>query len=155
MEVEKNGHEQNGSDIKDVVATNGSDKTDVVASNGDDKKGVVATNGHVKKDVVVKVDNWARQQREKDEKHHTHKGKELYVKSEFIIPDPPKAEFDGEKHSKKGRNKNRPKPMKFDKNNMLCHSVLTLAVGEEIPTCNFPNCKFTHDFKAYLEKKTK
>lgn len=153
MEVEKNGHVEEMEIEKNGHVPSENDKKDMVASNGNNENDVVAPNGNENKEVVAKVDNWAKQQREKDDKTHAHKGKELYIHPEYIVPDPPKAEFDGEKHSKKGRNKNRPKPLKFNRNNMLCHSVLTLAVGEEVPTCKFPNCKFSHDLKEYMAKK--
>ena len=53
----------------------------------------------------------------------------------------------------RGRNKNRPPPMKFSRADKLCPSVNNLKEGEEEVKCTFPNCAFQHDPKKYLENK--
>jgi len=161
MEVEEQNGVSNGNGQVKKEQSNGSNgngEVKKVESNGSNGNGDVKkeeSNGSNENDTVAKVekvDNWAKQQQAKNEKiHHKHKGKELHIQEEYIIPDPPKVEFDGSKHSKKGRNKNRPKPLKFTE--MLCHSVLTLSVGEEVKPCKFNNCKYTHDIKEYMSKK--
>ena len=69
------------------------------------------------------------------------------------------------KEKNKGRNKNRPPPMKFQRSSKLC-PVLVKVSSEttdasessnlsvnKLPTCTFPNCQFQHDVNTYLQNK--
>lgn len=64
---------------------------------------------------------------------------------------------------KRGRNKKRPGPLKFQRSSKLCPILVDVSpergIGPEsnsstLPKCTFPNCQFQHDVKAFLENKT-
>ena len=69
---------------------------------------------------------------------------------------------DGKENQKRGRNKKRPPPLKFDRSSKLCPVYVDVSperdtLGEssanKLPQCTFPNCQFQHNAKAYIENK--
>ena len=87
---------------------------------------------------------------------------ECKVKEEFILPPPEVKKVenvdgkvekpDGKK--KRGRNKKRPPPMKFQRCDRLCPPFIDVSpTRDPYPECTFPNCKFLHDAKAFVEAK--
>lgn len=92
-------------------------------------------------------------------KAHAFKGQECHVLPEYVVNDiPKKVEYaKTEKPDwKKGggkKQRNRMKPVKFKKENLLCHSVLSLKEGETAPPCKFPNCAYKHNVQEYLKSK--
>lgn len=84
--------------------------------------------------------------------------KDYLVVNEVVEPAVKSAESgtpnENGKNKKKGRNKDRPPPMKFDKQSKLCPTLNNIKEDEtDPPVCKFPNCQFQHDTKAYLESK--
>ena len=69
--------------------------------------------------------------------------------------------IDRKENKNRGRNKNRPPPMKFERSSKLCPIHVDVSpergtVAEstnKLPQCTFPNCQFQHDAKAYVESK--
>ena len=69
------------------------------------------------------------------------------------------------KEKNKGRNKNRPPPMKFQRSSKLCPVLVKISSEttdasessnlsvNKLPTCTFPNCQFQHDVNTYLQNK--
>lgn len=53
----------------------------------------------------------------------------------------------------KGRNKNRPPPMKFDRQDRVCPSLVNVSEDENLPSCQHPNCSFKHDLGSWMSKK--
>ena len=94
---------------------------------------------------------------------------ECLVKPEFMKtseppPPPPMEVGDGDndvkkengstKHEKvRGRNHNRPGPIKFNRADKLCPSLNRIRENEEGKQCTFPNCAFQHDVEKYLANK--
>lgn len=91
------------------------------------------------------------------------KGAECLVKEEYLVvnevKEPVNKDEKDEKpkengDKKKGRNKDRPPPMKFDKKSKLCPTLNNVKENDsDPPVCQFPNCQFQHDAKQYLSSK--
>jgi len=106
------------------------------------------------------------------------KGRECYVKDEYILPkkeQPPptpiKEETDNQQNEdntntentetnnqnsnkgqkKRGTNKKRP-IFKIANKDQLCGAYMAVLEGEE-PNCRFQNCKYSHDVETYLANK--
>lgn len=99
-------------------------------------------------------------------------GAELSIKPEFLVKaelpatdrktedvpvnDVKKDESDGGAKSKrekknKGRNKNRPPPMKFTRQDRVC--PVFINGNENLPSCQHPNCSFQHDLGSWVSEK--
>lgn len=59
------------------------------------------------------------------------------------------------KNKKRGQNKARPKTFQDDKQNKPCPSIIDLTPTDELPECQFSNCKYIHSFLEYLQTKPK
>ena len=65
-----------------------------------------------------------------------------------------KKENGSKKHEKmRGRNHNRPPPIKFNRADKLCHTLNKVRENEEGNQCTYPNCSFQHDAEKYLANK--
>ena len=53
----------------------------------------------------------------------------------------------------KGRNKDKPAPMKFSKASKLCPTFNSVFENGEEKKCTFPNCQFQDDPAKYLDSK--
>ena len=53
----------------------------------------------------------------------------------------------------KGRNKNRPPPMKFTRQDRVCPVLVNIAEDENVPSCQHPNCSFRHDLGTWVSEK--
>lgn len=108
---------------------------------------------------------------------------ELKLREEFLLEPPPKPEKvapkpdnppsqDGvdlktkgdeegdtgenknKKERKRGRNKKRPGPQRFDRNIRLCPPLIDVSpTREAYPVCDFPNCKFIHNVSEFMAAK--
>ena len=88
---------------------------------------------------------------------------ECFVKSEFLSVQKPENEnvklengSSNEAESKKkarGRNHDRPPPLKFSKSDKLCPTLNKIKENDEEVKCTFPNCAFQHDTAKYLQNK--
>ena len=104
------------------------------------------------------------------------KGAELAIKPEFLVKaemvdadrrtdakdvpmnDVSNLENDGGAKSKrekknKGRNKNRPPPMKFTRQDRVCPVLVNVSEDENLPSCQHPNCSFRHDLGSWVSEK--
>jgi tRNA-dihydrouridine synthase 3 len=59
------------------------------------------------------------------------------------------------KKARKGRNKDRPAPQKFTREDKLCPTLnqITEESSEDAVKCTYPNCAFQHDPVKYMESK--
>jgi tRNA-dihydrouridine synthase 3 len=55
--------------------------------------------------------------------------------------------------NRKGRNKKRPGPLKFSREERVCHVLVDVAPQEQVKECTFNNCKFKHNLEEYLASK--
>ena len=53
----------------------------------------------------------------------------------------------------KGRNKNRPPPMKFNRQDRVCPVLVSVSEDENMPICQHPNCSFQHDLASWVSEK--
>lgn len=80
------------------------------------------------------------------------KGAECIIKPEYLD----QTEVKNGNHYEqkpKGRNKNRPGPMKFSRSSKLCPIFNNLQESGDEKKCTFPNCSFQHDPEKYLDAK--
>ena len=87
---------------------------------------------------------------------------ECFVKSEFLSvqqsqnenvkPENGSNEAESKKKAR-GRNHDRPPPLKFSKSDKLCPTLNKIKENEEEVKCTFPNCAFQHDTAKYLQNK--
>ena len=88
---------------------------------------------------------------------------ECLVKPEFLkTSEPPPKEVDNDVKKEngstklekvRGRNHNRPPPIKFFKADKLCPTLSRVKENEEAVQCTYPNCGFQHDVEKYLANK--
>ena len=81
-------------------------------------------------------------------------GAECIVKPEYLVQTEVKNGNGNHYEQKpKGRNKNRPAPMKFSRSSKLCPIFNNLQESGDEKKCTFPNCSFQHDPEKYLDAK--
>jgi len=87
------------------------------------------------------------------EASHGFKGLECYVLDQYIVEKPAETEKkDQAKVEEKGKKGKKKRPhYKVDKVK-LCLPYISMSAGSP-PVCNYTNCKFSHDVKAYMDIK--
>lgn len=64
------------------------------------------------------------------------------------------AEKPPNKKKQRGRNKDRPPPIKFQRSARLCPTLNNVSPDrEEVSKCVFPNCAFIHDVQSFMDSK--
>ncbi len=85
---------------------------------------------------------------------------DLLLKAEFLVANiededqkRPQSD-DDKKNKKKGRIKDRPPPIKFNRGDRLCPVLVDVDQNAaETPKCLFPGCAFKHDVAKFMEEK--